>query len=62
MCDSAQVVHYCTEDFPVYPHCCCSQGSVAPLPPLDQGGDTLACGGGCGGANSDEGTDTLRIP
>ncbi len=62
MCDSAREVHYCTEDFPVYPHCCCSQGSVAPLPPLDPRGETHSLAGeGVGGPNSVEGTDTQLL-
>jgi hypothetical protein len=36
------------------------QASVAP-PLVPSGGDTLARGEGAGGANSDEGTDTLVL-
>jgi hypothetical protein len=34
---------------------------VLPPPHWFQGGDTLACGRGGGGANSDEGTDALVL-
>jgi hypothetical protein len=37
------------------------QASVAPSPFGSMGGVTLACGGGCWGSNSDEGTDTLLL-
>ncbi len=37
------------------------QGSVALLPFGSWEGDTLACGEGGGGPNSDEGTDTLAL-
>jgi hypothetical protein len=36
------------------------QASVAP-PFVSKGGDTLACGEGVGGPNSDDGTDTLVL-
>ncbi len=37
------------------------QESVAPPPLGSKGGDTLACGGGSGGTNSDEESDTMVL-
>jgi hypothetical protein len=47
---------------PPPPHQQASVALAAQSHPFEtKGGDTLVCGGGCGGPNSDEGTGTLRI-